>query len=128
MSPGDWSILAGVLGLLGSLLLVYPGWRVSRSMRLIAALRSLVHGSTPLPDDSVHRGSPDSHAAAPAATARSTHHDEGTDNDPGAELIRILEERRIAWRPLEHWLLIGGVALIVLSFAVELFLVKIPQS
>ncbi|MCG8370185.1 MAG: hypothetical protein MJA32_06700 [Proteobacteria bacterium] len=34
---------------------------------------------------------------------------------------------RSAWRPLEHWLLIGGILLIVLSFATDLFFVRPGQ-
>ena len=46
-------------------------------------------------------------------------------HDPGPELVSILEEQHAAWRPLEHWLLVGGILVIILSFATDLFLVKL---
>lgn len=125
MSPGDWSIAASVLGFLGSLMLFYPGWRVSRSLRLIVQLRALIDPSPPA------SGAPESSRDAAlsekqAAEAGSDRSGESA-NDPGPELVEILESQVAAWRPLEHGLLIGGIVLIALSFAVDLFLVKLAR-
>ncbi len=102
MTANNWSILASVLGFLGSVTLFYPGWRVSRSLKTIERLRAVV--------------------------GRRQGADGGeTGHDPGPELLKILEEQHAAWRPLDHGLLIGGILLIMLSFATDLFLVKLAS-
>ena len=111
MTVDDWSVIAGVLGFAGSLMLFYPGWRVSRSLKTIERLRSVVARSAADPR-------PDSRTASKAQDPAANH-------DPGPELVNILESQHVAWRPLEHWLLVGGILLIILSFAADLFFVKL---
>ncbi len=102
MTTGDWSIAASVLGILGSLMLFYPGWRVSRSLKTIESLRAVVHRPPDAGEDKARY-------------------------DPGPEILEILEEQHTAWRPLDHWLLMGGILLIVLSFATDLFFVTLAN-
>ena len=111
MNSEIWPVLASALGFLGTLMLFYPGWRVGRTMRLVSRLRHLSARS----------------ASAEEEKAADRHDKEATVD--GREVARLvaqhLEQRAADWRPLEHGLLIGGILLISLSFAVDLFLVKL---
>jgi len=127
MSPGDWSIAASVMGFLGSLLLFYPGWRVSRSLKLIVQLRALLDRSSGAPSADAPELASESTLSAEQQREAGSDPDRQTDHDPGPELVEILEDQVAAWRALEHWLLIGGIALIALSFAADLFLVKLAE-
>lgn len=123
MTVNDWSIVAGVLGFLGSLMLFYPGWRVSRSLKMIASLRAVINRYANATD----KKSPKLQTAQ-LGTAEKPIDDVDESHDPGPELVEILEEQHAAWRPIEHWLLIGGILLIIMSFAVDLFLVELANQ
>ncbi len=118
MTPDKWSILAGVLGFAGSLLLFYPGWRVSRSLKTIERLRAVV--DQPSEERDRDQDQDQEQDQDPSQ-------DQDERHDPGPELVEILEEQHVVWRPLEHWLLIGGIGLIILSFAADLFFVKLAR-
>lgn len=111
MSVETWPVIASVLGFLGSVMLFYPGWRISRTLRHVSRLRAL------------------SVRAASAGEGRAADRQESEGNVDGREVAKLvaelLEQRAADWRPLEHGLLVGGILLIVLSFAVDLFLVKL---
>jgi len=105
MSAESWAIVASALGFAGSLMLVYPAWRIGRTMRQVSRLRAL---SGP----------------APTATAtRAVQQDNGLIE--GREVARIvagLMETHVAdWRPFEHGMLVAGTVLIALSFGVDLW-------
>lgn len=112
MSPGDWSIAASVSGFVGSLMLFYPGWRVSRSLHQIKRIRELIRTSA-----SSTANASKGYEAEQTATA----------SDPGSDLIEIFQEQHQSWSRLEHSLLMIGISLIFLSFATELFLVKLAS-
>lgn len=121
MTAEDWSIVASMLGFLGSLMLFYPGSRVSRSLKTIERLRAVV--DRPAAHEGANKKEPQPQTAQLESADEAT--DTDASRDPGPELVKILEEQHAAWRPLEHWLLIGGILLIILSFGADLFLVKL---
>lgn len=111
MQAQHWSTIASLLGFLGTICLFWPGWRVSRTMKVVSALRT-------------HSAEPQASGDAGLANANC---DTGVVDsaDVATELVPILEQRAAQWRPFEHWLLIGGMSLIALSFATDLCLVKL---
>jgi len=128
VSLQGWSILADCLGLGGTLMLFYPGWRVSQSMKLIVELSSLVNtmrdvGEEASPDDGF-----EARATQRACDEQPSASDSAVNYDPGPELVEILKERAGGWRRFEHWLLVSGICCIALSFALNLFFVKIAGA
>lgn len=93
-------------------MLFYPGWRASRSLQQIERIRKLMDASTSSNSN-----------AAPGNEAEQS----GAASDPGQELLEIMQEQHQNWSRLEHSLLMIGISLIFLSFAAELFLVKLAS-
>lgn len=90
------SIASSITGLAGAVLLFWPGWRASGYLRQIEQVRSLV----------------------PAEGRQ-------VDDDPGPGLLAIMEANAGRWRPHHHAMLLAGIALIVVSYAIDLFLVQL---
>lgn len=107
----DWPLVASALGFMGTVMLFYPGWRVSQTMKLVSSLRAL------------------SRRSASAGEGRQAERQESDGNVDGLKVAwivaQLLEQHATDWRPLEHGLLVGGILSISLSFAVDLFLVKL---
>lgn len=111
METAHWSIAASVLGFLGTIILLYPGWRVSRTMKMVSTLRAHAEIS----GDSGMETSAKPHRAGEVVDSK----------DVAGDLAGILEQRATEWRSWEHWLLLSGISLIALSFAVDLVFVKL---
>ncbi|NKI35158.1 hypothetical protein HFP89_08265 [Wenzhouxiangella sp. XN79A] len=111
MNAETWPVLASALGFVGTVMLFYPGWRISRTMKRVSRLRSLSAqaeraGERKAADPGNSQGPVDVH-------------------EVGRIVAHLLEQRAADWRPLEHGLLVGGILMISLSFGVDLFLVKL---
>jgi hypothetical protein len=93
-------------------MLFYPGWRGSRSLQQIQRIRTLTETSTSSKPNAAQGNEAEQSVAA---------------SDPGHELLEIMQEQHQSWSRLEHSLLMIGILLIFLSFAAELFLVKLAS-
>jgi len=90
MSTVDWSTVSSAFGFLGSVTLFMPGWRASVYLGQMEKVRKFAEEN----QDSPH--------------------------DPGMKLLELMREQQSSWSSLDHWALIVGISLLVLSFAIEL--------
>ena len=90
MSTNDWSVVASVLGFLGSMMLFYPGWRVSRGLKTIEHLRAVVNTQTNVvaAADELQDRENDHFATIEQATEG-----KAGDYDPGPEYIQFYENK-----------------------------------
>ena len=125
MTSDDWAVLASFVGFAGSLTLIYPGWRASRNLKRIESIRRLAQRGDA--DGKTGSGAPE---ARPTRQSREPMPDVNATEDVdgatvGADLVPKLESDSGRWNALDHGLLIAGIVLICVSFALDLFLVRL---
>ena len=41
-------------------------------------------------------------------------------DDPGPELVKVMQQQRTSWNAFDHWALLAGIGLLALSFVLDL--------
>lgn len=90
-----WSVLADVLGLLGSLVLAIPAYNYRKYLKLIEDIKTIVSNKEET---------------------------KNSDNDPGPKLISVLNTHLSSWNNIDHNLIMLGISLLALAFSIKIII------
>ena len=90
MTADDLPMAATIVGFCGALVLFIPGWRASRYLGQIERVRRIAEKNKDVADD------------------------------PGPELMKVMQQQRTSWNAFDHWALLAGIGLLALSFVLDL--------